>query len=551
MKVEAKLTYGKVRFDQETDAHLVVTVTAPEATTGDQRPPLCIIPLVDVSPSMEGAKLAYAKRSLIKLIEHLSANDYCGLVAFSYSAQTLSKPIKCTPEAKEELKRKVQGLSLSGATNIADALLEGFKIGNNMDLPSEVITRVILFTDGAANTGPAKTPKDILALVQPNIGIASVSAFGYGDDAQQDFLSDLSKIGNGNYSFVQNPDDALTAFGKELGGLLSTYATNLTIDVSPLAGHEISQVVTDVDADEEDSGQVKIKVSDILGGETRNFVLAVKLQAQKSAFPRAVNMFDVRVRYDTLDSNLKREHGVIEAKAKAQFVKPGEQQEKPTPELDQIVGLAQVVRAQLEAEEHAKRGDYSGASSVMGSLSTVFNTRGLVGLEKVAKSIGDKVGSRNDFLRSSSYLASVKGGATRGYSGTYEISAAQDLQSLGVMLSNTSQNTVAATFTAPDAPQPAAPVPSQDLSGLWDPKNYGLDQTPWQPAIWTSDNTTFGPLSPMTITPGSVSVPDIVTLAPGQPILLPQLQVVPEKSAPPKEVKKAKKRKISQKSKRW
>jgi Ca-activated chloride channel family protein len=546
MKIDAQLTYNTVRFDQENDAHLVVTVTAPDSGPAeDSRAPLCIVPLIDVSPSMAGAKLVYAKRSLIKLIDHLSANDYCGLVAFSGTAQTLSKPVKCTPEVKEDLKRKVQGLALSGATNIADALLEGFRIANSMDLASEVITRVILFTDGAANVGPAKTPKAILELVAPNIGLATVSAFGYGEDAVQDFLSDLAKSGSGNYSFVQNPDDALTAFGKELGGLLSTHATNLMIDVSPLSGHEIVRVVSDVDAEEEESGQVKLKVADILCGETRNFVLAVKLRAQKAAFPRAVNVFDVRCGFDKLDETLRRVRQTLEVKAKGQFVKPGEEQAKPTPELDQVVGLAQVVRAQLEAEEHAKRGDFSSAINVMECAKNAFDDRGLDGLGKFAESIGGKLSSRGAYVASQSYLASTKSGATRGYGGTYEESATVALRGLGVNMSNSSQTTFAQNFSADDPAVPTGPtlsVPTIDPT-WWDqhgvPDRTGLlsvtggapqgSGDPIWNGAWVSVSGGYAP--------------------PLQQPLVP----VPPASAPAvaPEGKTKRKRKISQKSRRW
>lgn len=532
MQIEARLTYDKVRFDQETDAHLVVTVTAPESTAEDKRPPLCIVPLIDVSPSMAGPKIEYAKRSLIKLIDHLSANDYCGLVAFSATAQTLALPAKCTGAVKEELKRKVQGLQLSGATNIADALLQGFRIANEMDLSSDVITRVILFTDGAANVGPATTPKDILALVAPNIGLATASAFGYGVDAQQDFLLELAKAGSGNYSFIQNPDDALTAFGKELGGLLSTYATNLMIDISPLAGHQVSQVVTDVEADEEESGQIKLKVPDILGGEVRNFVLAVKLRAQKAAFPRAVNVFDVRLGFDTLDESLHRVRETIEVKAKLQFVKPGEEQAKVSSELDQIVGLAQVVRAQLEAEERAKRGDFYGASSVMRDASNAFYGRGLGSLGRFAGNIGGRYGSRSGYLASQSYLASARNGATRGLGGTYESAAALDLMELGVSMSNSVQSLVVNDFKADDAPAPAATrdsnMPTIDPS-WWAQLGQSV------PVDWTAPQTTTAPIW------------NGAWISGGMP-LVGQVEPVTEKA---QEKKSKRKPRISQKSKRW
>jgi len=447
MKIDANLTFNKVQFDQETEAHLVLSLTAPAVSIKDKRPPLCITPLVDISGSMEGEKLVYAKRSLIKLLDHLSANDYCGLIAFSNDVQVVSKPVKCTVEAKEDLKRKVGDLRTAGSTNIADALLSGFELVSKMDLPVEAIIRVILFTDGAANVGPAIEPKDIVALVGPNIGNASVSAFGYGSDARQDFLLDLAKTGKGNYAFIQNPDDALSTFGKELEGLLSTYATNLVLDVTPLAGHRISQVVSDVTAEEDDLGQVTIRIPDVLSEETRNLVLAVKLQSQKNAFPRAVNVFDVKMGYDMLDANFHKEHQTIEAKVKVQFVKAEERDTAPNPDLDRIVGLAQIVRAQIEAEEQAKKGDFVAAAGVMSSIANNVKTRGLVDLGVMACGMGQRMASQSLYASNASYFASVQQGVTRSVGGTYSADATHDLKTVGMSLSNAAQDSLMDSFT--------------------------------------------------------------------------------------------------------
>jgi len=528
MKIDARLTFEKIRFDQETNAHLVLSITAP-ALEGSKRPSLCIVPVIDVSPSMEmpPTKLAYAKKSLLKLIDHLGPNDYCGLVSFSSLAQVVAKPVKMTAEAKEDLKRKVGGLHTSGGTNIADALLTGLSVANNMDLSAEVITRVVLFTDGAANTGVATTPEAILSLVSPNKGIASVSAFGYGTDAQQTLLGDMAKSGNGNYAFVQNPDDALSAFGKELGGLLSTYATNLTLELSALAGHEIEQVVSDVEA-EEDLGSLMIKIPDILADEVRNIVVAVKFKEQKNAFPREVNVFDVKLGYDILDPNLHKAHKDLECKAKVQFVKPGEEQTKVDPELDNIVALAQIVRAQVEAEEFAKQGNYAQAGSVLTSVSHSIGTRGLAILSGVAQNLGDKYATFTSYNDSSSYLNSFSRGATRGMSvSSYDSAAAADLTSAGVLLSNASQASVAASFSAPTVPPAVV-----DLGGVANGSILGGSVTTSAGHLNIAGGSTGGGNSP------------ILSWA-GTPIQADPKAVVLKKP------EKASKRKIKQKSVRW
>jgi Ca-activated chloride channel family protein len=566
MKIDARLTLNKVRFDQDADAHLVLSLTAPTLNVEAKRPPLCVVPLIDLSSSMEGVKLAYAKRSLIKLIDHLTPNDYCGLITFAYQSEVVQKPIRCTAEAKDDLKRKVGALNASGCTNIADALLDGFKVANGMDLANEVITRVILFTDGAANHGPVRTPIEILALVEPNIGIASVSAFGYGQDAQQDFLLNLSKSGSGNYSFVQNPDDALSAFGKELGGLLSTYATNLVVEVSPLAGHRVAQVVSDVDAEEEeDLGQVVIKIPDILTEEDRHIVLAVKLKEQKTAFPREVNVFDVKISYDTLDATLRREHKVLEAKAKVQFVKAGEEQTEADKELDRIVGLAQIVRAQIEAEEHAKQGHFNEAASVMRGVSGTVGSRGLADLGIVAHNLADRLGSRTAYTNNSAYLASFSRGATRGLGGTYDAHAAADLKIAGVVMSNSSQARVEASFNSDEGTAGPVSLSGGDaVSGAGSANGTGAEIdwgsiTTGRPTIDTvagsGANIAGGGINWGAI-PGAGAVnqwvggPTPVPADPAAPIAI-MTPFLVKPAAKPEKPAKGKKRKVSQKSNRW
>ena len=111
MKIEARSTFSQIRFDQGKDAHLVLSLTAPALDASTPRPGICIIPCIDVSGSMAGQKLEFAKRSVLKLVDHLRPTDYCGVIAFESSIHDVAKPeqlangakdrIKDTPEAKE------------------------------------------------------------------------------------------------------------------------------------------------------------------------------------------------------------------------------------------------------------------------------------------------------------------------------------------------------------------------------------------------------------------------------------------------------------------
>ena len=449
MKLNSRLTHGKVRFDQDTDAHLVLTITAPAVNTEAVRPKLALIMCIDTSSSMAGPKLEYAKQSVNKMIEHLKDDDVFGVVTFDSHVRVVAEP-KRLEGRKDAMRKAVQALTTSGMTNFSGGMLKSVDLLKNLDLNGSYIHRVVMFTDGQANCGPAKEPAEIIKLFKANADHVTASAFGYGSgtDFSPDFLSDFAKEGKGNYAHVENPDKALQAFGTELGGLISTYATDMRIEVKPLNGHSIQSVISDVDVDEENTGEVYINVPDMLAEETRHLVLAVKLAKQKGHGQRAVNIFDVKATYQTFDAQGKKETHSLEGKGKVQFVKDGDEDKKPGTELDDIVGLAQLVRSQLEAEEQAKRGNYAEAERVMHARANDFKRRGREKLAAVSSSLGDKMGSAQLYASNNGYLRSFENGVTRGVGvASYSAGAEYALQDLGVQTTTSSQVSTASSFT--------------------------------------------------------------------------------------------------------
>jgi Ca-activated chloride channel family protein len=296
MKTTARLTFEKVRFDEANDVHLVVSLQAPHEERGGVRPPVCVIPVVDVSGSMAGEKLHFAKQSVLKLVDHLAPGDFCGVVAFSTQVETLAPPAAMTAAAKEELRGLVGRLAPRHNTNLGGGMLAGLDHARVARLPPGMRVRVVLFTDGLANEGPAKTRADLLRLLEANLGEATLSAFGYGGDADPELLRDLATLGKGNYAHVAGPEDALTAFARELGGLFSTWAQRIEITVAPRDGLVLTDVVSDVDATEE-RGAVRIRIPELLVEEERNVVLAGRLAPR--AAPGAEAVAEVTVAYET------------------------------------------------------------------------------------------------------------------------------------------------------------------------------------------------------------------------------------------------------------
>jgi Ca-activated chloride channel family protein len=466
MKTTAQLTYEKVRFDEAKDVHLVVSLAAPSQDAAAPRPPVCVIPVLDVSGSMAGEKLHFAKQSIMKLVDHLAPGDFCGVVVFSTQVETLAPPAEMTQARKDELKGLVGRLEPRHNTNLGGGMLAGLDHATVTKLPQGMLVRVILFTDGLANEGPAKSREELVALLDTNLGSATLSAFGYGDDADQELLRELSTTGKGNYAHVQAPEDALTAFARELGGLLSTHAQRIEIAVTPRPGFVLTDVVSDVDATEE-SGTVKIRIPDLLADEVRNVVLEGKLAARLAPSAGAEAIADVRVSYETFANG--RPAGAGEAlEARVQFVAAGEEQSSPTPALDAIVASAQLVRAQIDAEEAARRGEYAEARDVMTLFQAAVSARGHGAVASAAGKIADRVANPASYERSSAYRASMRKGGSRDVGTLYQSEAAADLASMGKGKTTAAQDRMADSFGAKgeSAKPPKPPKPSSSSRGL-------------------------------------------------------------------------------------
>jgi Ca-activated chloride channel family protein len=421
---------------------------------------------------MQGAKMTYTVRSLDKLIDHLTPEDTFGLVSFSTNSSIDFPPEKMTADAKVRAKKIVSDYRANGNTFLSGGITKAFEVLGTLDLGDTTITRVILFTDGQPNVG-LTTADTLNSLLTQQRGRASVSAFGYGSDANQELLNSLSTTGNGNYAFIQDPDSALGAFGKELGGLLSTYAQDLIIELTPRDGNQVLEVLSDFDVEEIITGEARIKIPHILSEETIDIVLKAKTAAQKHPGPRQVNAINAKLTCQILGSDGTMKLETVEGNAKVQFVKIGEEQTTPTKEVDELVARAQLLQAQNQAELAAKRGDFSAAA--MGFDHLDFESRGLVGVAAASQNLRSKYTDQQVYAKS----GGSRMGLNRGLNRARAASALADedravLYCANISLTNEAQDEVMKSFMAdpadtppmvvpPDAGNMVAPKPSEPL----------------------------------------------------------------------------------------
>src|SRR4051812_15738222 len=237
--MEITCTPARARLPQGEglDLDVLVRLRAPGAPKDRRRASICVVPIVDVSGSMQGSKLAAVQRALEKLVEHLVPGDHCGLVVFDSEARTLIPIVEVTADRKADLMNAIRQLRAGSNTNLAGGVLEAARAVDcarrETGLPSTTRVRGIVLTDGLANCGPTLTPDELGRECRERL---TLSCFGYGADCDHMLLSALADAAGGSYAFVENDDLVLSAFGRELGGLAATYAARVEVRCVPCAG---------------------------------------------------------------------------------------------------------------------------------------------------------------------------------------------------------------------------------------------------------------------------------------------------------------------------
>lgn len=358
MEIRTKLSKEQYSFNKDSETHLLIELTAPKVKV-ENRPPICVVPVLDVSGSMAGPKIDYLRKACRKLIDHLAPGDFAGVVAFDSAIYEVAPVREITQEQKEIIKKKISDLNAGSATNLSGGLMKALEWVNSMDLPVETILRVIIFTDGQANVG--LNGKDLLNMAIEKKQRVSVSTFGFGTDCCQDFLADMSTRCDGNYAFIDSADAALSAFGRELGGLMSTYAQDIKVSITPDKNNSIVEILNDEDVDEKD-GAATIKLRDILGEEKKWLVLKVKLSEVDKPLPRKVNAFTVDVKFTDRNG---AEKVLDSSPVKVKFCKSDEEPKEEDAEVVKHRDRLLAARAQDQADAYVKAGNYKAAYSVM------------------------------------------------------------------------------------------------------------------------------------------------------------------------------------------
>ncbi|HCA96771.1 MAG TPA: Appr-1-p processing protein [Cyanobacteria bacterium UBA9226] len=192
---------------------------------------------------MSGQKIQYACQAACYVIEQLLTKDRVSVTVYDDNISTIvpSTLVKNKPE----IICQIQGLQPGNMTALHGGWLQGgMEVSKHLN--PEHLNRVMLLSDGLANVGetnPDVISSDVQGLAKRGV---STTTLGVGDDYNEDLMEAIAKSGDGNYYYIQSPEQLPNIFAKELLGLVSTFGTGVTLGIEPQAGVNLVEVLNDL-----------------------------------------------------------------------------------------------------------------------------------------------------------------------------------------------------------------------------------------------------------------------------------------------------------------
>ncbi|HQZ72476.1 MAG TPA: von Willebrand factor type A domain-containing protein, partial [Anaerolineae bacterium] len=195
-----------------------------------ERPDANLVFLIDISGSMQDAnKLPLAKTALGMLVEELGAGDRVAIV--TYAGQSGLALESTDSRDRSRITDAIEGLQAGGGTNGSGGIQLAYQVARSQ-YRDDGVNRVILLTDGDFNVGVTDDGalEDLISREASSGVFLSVLGFGMGN-LQDGRLERLADRGNGNYGYIDGPDEAQRLLVDQLTGTLVTIAKDVKLQV--------------------------------------------------------------------------------------------------------------------------------------------------------------------------------------------------------------------------------------------------------------------------------------------------------------------------------
>lgn len=255
------------------DSVIQVEIRGRNEPAARRKIPLNLAIVLDRSGSMSGQKIDQARQAAAVALDQIGPDDTFSLVAYSSGVEIIIPAGPVTNRA--DLVKKIHSIEASGNTALHAGVVAGAAELRKF-FAKEKINRVILLSDGQANSGPS-SPDDLAALGSKLSGDGiSVTTIGLGDGYNEDLMTRLAEASEANYYYVKDAEKLPGVFDEELGTVRSIVARDLRLIITLPEGVQGTGLL----GEEEISFQgrtLTIPLSEFSSGQTRRFLVGVKV----------------------------------------------------------------------------------------------------------------------------------------------------------------------------------------------------------------------------------------------------------------------------------
>lgn len=342
----------------------VIRVGDPPRRPAETRPPLALSLVLDRSGSMQGDKLATAKRAALSVLDGLEERDQVAVSVFDDRIETVLPVSFATADTKERVRSQLARIQARANTALHEGWLLGCKAIASDTPDTNRIARCFLLTDGLANVG-VTDPEQIAseaAGVLEHAGVGT-STFGVGLDYNEALLAPMAVAGGGQFHNLRTAEDIAHTFVGELGELLSVAAAKVRLELDG-GGDITAEVITQYWASQPRPGlsTVSVTVGDLPAREERHVVV-------RFGFPPRADLAERTVRARVVWVFDGREFATEWQESRFSYADHADCDVELRERLDLTamhwVGLHHAERARKQATELSRRGDLKGAKVLL------------------------------------------------------------------------------------------------------------------------------------------------------------------------------------------
>jgi Ca-activated chloride channel homolog len=363
MKPQIKIDRTVVAVRVEDTVHLMVELAAPEAPPA-QRPPIDAVVVIDRSGSMAGHALESVVTATIDLLRLAGPDDRIAVVTFDSEVEMVLPLQHHDPDRAAHALRSVRP---GGSTNLSGGWLKAVEVLNEGLRPG-ALTRIVMLTDGCANTGITDADR-LCGLVGSALRQQiSTTCVGFGDSYDETLLAGMADAGGGNDYWCAGPDQAAAVFVNEFVGLATVVAQNVSVEIVPTNDVVACLILNEFPITSLNPG-FQVALGDAYGGERRRVIAMIGLAAQNQTGP--MHVADVTVRWASIGDDLGLHSVTFPVNVD---VDTHPDRTAPDPDVVEQVMLLRAAKSRSDAHRAAESGDFDVAARLLQSAADILET---------------------------------------------------------------------------------------------------------------------------------------------------------------------------------